>query len=476
VVCSSYELRPDGPPVQVANLKRLTALNNGERTCNHPKAAADENGNIVWMYGSDTNSNRPNTWAGIVNSTCDQVAAPIMVNAPRNANDGAADIQYLGNGHFIGGYYSDGGDTATAPFPAEGGRYSVAMGLTLSSGAVLPTLNRDWIQAIITPTDIGRPTIAPVDQTHGLFCAGKGPNRPSDSIECALVDATNGNVLTKNEFFSGTENGMNGMRSYFNQPTVVKVSDTQYALMAVESNGMGKNSNIKGANLNHLVMIERNGDTLIRGAQLDGAGQHQTHATICQGGYGEQGAPALGVFSGPPTGIGRGAMGMVQFDPGLKTLKYDANADLWPAAWYADSGHLSNWYGRNPMRQGRDFLRCVGNVDNPGYHQANGYMADVKTFFAAAVHGRVPGDEKNSLFLSLIPGWMDKKATPQNPVPAGEVPDTSQNNDNTNANTPKASSGCGCSTPGTSNTNGMAALAGLALGLGIVVSRRRRTA
>src|SRR5689334_15979530 len=59
--CSSYEMQPNGAPKLVTNLKRLTDYSNGERTCNHPMMAADgPNGDIVWGYGSDYNSNRPN--------------------------------------------------------------------------------------------------------------------------------------------------------------------------------------------------------------------------------------------------------------------------------------------------------------------------------------------------------------------------------------------------------------------------------
>jgi MYXO-CTERM domain-containing protein len=223
------------------------------------------------------------------------------------------------------------------------------------------------------------------------------------------------------------------------------------------------------------MMIERNGDSLTPAGEIVGAGAHQTHASICTGGYGEQGDMAVGVFSAAPTGIGRASMAMVQYDVAGKAFKYDPAADLWPAAWYGDSGHLSNWYGRNPMRQGRDFLRCIGGVENPGYHQPNGYMADVKTFFAAAVHGRVPGDEKNSLFLSLVPGHMDKKALPQNPLPAGETPNLEPDSTGKDSNGPKADSGCGCATPGTTSTTGTAGLAGIAAALGLVISRRRRT-
>jgi MYXO-CTERM domain-containing protein len=167
-------------------------------------------------------------------------------------------------------------------------------------------------------------------------------------------------------------------------------------------------------------------------------------------------------------------MMMVGFDDAAKQFKYDPQMDLWPAAWYGDSGHLSNWYGRNPMRQGRDFMRCIGGVENPGYHVPNGYMADVKSFFVGAVHGRVPGDAKNSLFLSLVPGHMDKKPAPQNPIPAGETPSTGdEGHNNQPKNSSSDSGGCGCSTPGTSVPGGLAAGVGAALAL-VVIARRRK--
>ena len=453
----------------------------GAGTQNHPKAAADENGNIVWMYGSDYNSNRPNTYAGILNEKCEHLAAPQMVSIERDANDGAPDISYLGNGNFVGGFYSDGNGTAplapytcTAPgvcTATPGGDYSVAMGLTVVSGGLLPTLTRPWINAVVTPTNIGRPTVTTVSADRALLCAPKGPDRPSDHIECGLINTTDGSVVWK----AVVAQGDRAKKLYFNQPTVVRLSDNKFALSAIESNGMGKGTNIKGTNLAHLILLERNGDSMTIGSQIVGAAAHQTHASICAGAYGEQAAPSVAVFSASPTGIGRAAMQMVTFDQNAKLFASDPKTDLWPAAWYGDSGHLSNLYGRNPQRQGRDFMRCIGDVANPGYHVANGYLPGVKTFFVGTVHGRVPGDEKNSLFLSLVPGAVDKKVLPQNPVPAGEKPNLDPN---AGANTdPKPSaddSGCGCSTVGNSTTGGTASLLGL-IALGLVISLRRRT-
>jgi len=469
--CSSYQMMPDGPPKLVTELKRLTEYGNGERTCNHPKAAADENGNIVWMYGSDYNSNRPNTYAGILNEKCEHLAAPQMVSIQRDANDGAPDISYVGGGKFVAGYYSDGGGEP-GPFPAPGGDYSVAMGLTVTPGALLPTLSRSWIKDVVTPTNIGRPTITTVSADRALLCAPKGPNRPSDHIECGLIDSNTGNVVWKAVVATGDRN----KKIYYNQPTVVRLSENKFALSAIESSGQGKQgNNVKGSNLSHLILLERNGDSITVGSEIVGAAAHQTHASICAGGYGEAGAASLAVFSAAPTGIGRAAMQMVTFDQNAKVFAADPKTDLWPAAWYGDSGHLSNWYGRNPMRQGRDFMRCIGDVPNPGYHVEKGYLPSVKTFFVGTVHGRVPGDEKNSLFLSLVPGQMDKKALPTNPVPAGEAPVLDPNAKTAEGAAPAAdeSGGCGCTTVGTS-TGSTASLLGL-IALGLVISLRRRT-
>jgi hypothetical protein len=468
--CSSYELRADGPPVLVTDLRRLTDYSNGERACNHPKAAADDNGNIVWGYGSDYNSPRPNTYAGILNERCDVLSAPQMVNIARDANDGAFDIAHLGDGNFIAGYYSDGGGDVLG-FPGPGGDYSVAMGLAVRPGALLPTLERTWITPVVTPTNIGRPTIAAVAPDRGLLCAPKGPNRPSDHIECGLLDTTTGTVLWKAEVVRGDRE----KRIYYNQPTIAKLSDDRFALLAIESNGQGKmTNNVKGSNLAHLFMLDRTGDAFTVSSETVGAAAHQTHSSICTGAYGESGAPTVAVFSAPPTGVGRAAMLMVGYDDGAKAFNYDAAGDLWPAAWYADSGYLANLYGRNPMRQGRDYMRCIGNVPNPGYHVPNGYMADVKTLFVGAVHGRVPGDFKNSLFLALVPGQMDKKPAPENPVPAGEANPIA---DGTPPPTAAGGSGdatnCSVSAPGERSPGGLG-LAASALAFALVVSRRRK--
>lgn len=473
--CSSYKLRPDGAPQEVVSLKRLTEYTRGERACNHPKAAADDAGNIVWGYGSDSmnnEQNRPDTYAGIINEKCEHLSAPQMVSIRRNANDGAFDIAHLGGGKFIAGYYSDGDGTLN--FPNPGGDASVAMGLQVVSTGLLPTLQRNWIMPIVTPTTIGRPTVAAVSADRGLLCAAKGPNRPTDDVECALLDTNTGATLWQAPVAKGDRQ----KKIYFNQPTIAKIGENKFALMAIESGGNGKNvngNNVKGANTTHMYMLEKNGDAMVTKTEIVGAAAHQTHASICTGAYGEKGLPTVSVFSAAPTGVGRAAMMMVGLDEAGQQFKYDPKADLWPAAWYGDSGHLSNWYGRNPMRQGRDYMRCIGDVPNPGYHVEGGYMKDVKSFFVGAVHGRVPGDAKNSLFISFVPGQTDTKIQPQNPIPAGQTPVVDPNANGPTGDAGDADAGgCGCSTPGGATTNNAMLALGLVAVGAIVVQRRRR--
>ena len=288
---------------------------------------------------------------------------------------------------------------------------------------------------------------------------------------CGLVDSSVGTSVWRQSVAIGDKTQQYG--THFNQPTVAKLADNRFALMTIESNAMGKNSNVKGSNLSHMFMLEQNGDTVTVGtAQAKGVAAHQTHASICTGGYGVGGTAAIGVFSAAPTGIGRAAMQMVKYDDTAKAYAADPVADMWPAAWYGDSGYLSNWYGRNPGKQGRDFMRCIGGVPNPGHGVDGGFQSNVKSFFIGAVHGRIPGDAKNSLFLSLVPGESDVQLTPQNPVPAGQTPDVTPTATDTSTATSNDSGGCSTASSTSRDAGGFGIIL---LGLGIALARSRRT-
>src|SRR4051812_39969790 len=77
----------------------------------------------------------------------------------------------------------------------------------------------------------------------------------------------------------------------------------------------------------------------------------------------------------------------------------------------ADSGYLSNLWGRNPRTQGRNFLRCIGDVANPNYGKSGAWMSHVKTFFVAPSNGSDPrsadGAVKLGLNLTFASGEVD---------------------------------------------------------------------
>ncbi len=486
--CSSYELQAVGAPAERVHLKQLSYYKGGgNRLCNHPRIANDGNV-IMWAYGSDYNSNRPNTYVGAIDHMCNVVAAPIMVNAKSitelpagntvtatdnnvptdkiDNNDGAPDLAYNGNGQWSGGYLSTAGNATEVMY---------GFGIQLTKVDVNYTLKRNWIQQVVSPARIGRPTLKAIDATRSLYCAGKGNNRPVEvGTECAILDSTTGNVRWK-QLIAPSYEDKDGTKHYMGQPTVAKINDTSFALSTIESNAMGQNTNLKGSNVAHLYTMDLAADAFTINGHVTGVAAHQTHSTICTGAFGVDGAAHVGVISAPPTGIGRAEMVMVNYDTPTKVFTYNDQAHKWPISWYGDSGHLANWYGENPMRQGRDFLRCIGDVPNPGYHQDSGYMKDVKSFFVAAVSGRVPGDYKNSLYLSFIPGQADQVLTPQNPAPVDQPPvPTTDNTGNQNNGAPASPSGCACSTPGTQTDSGTM-LGGLALVGLVIAGARRRT-
>lgn len=470
--CTSYELTETGPVLRTP-LKRLTDYPSGQqRTCNHPKMAADENGNIVWGYGSDYNNNRPNTYAGIINHRCEHLASPQMVSIPRDANDGAFDVKYVGGGKFVGAYYSDGnGEPA---FPNPGGDYTVTMGLQIEQTGLLPTLKRTWIEGTLMNGAIMRPTVEVVGPDRALVAAAQGGNRPAHNVELAMIDTNTGKTVWKNYVSKGDP----GKMQYFNAPQMARYNaadpnDKRVVLVDWESDGGGKGTNNKGRSTSHVYMLDVNGDAVNIVSEKVGVAGYQNHASLCVGGYGDKGERGAGVYTGPARDVGRNMMAVLGFDNGAKQFTFDEKLDLWPVSYYGGSGMLSNHYGANPMRQGRDFINCIGDVPNPGYGKPNGYMKNVKSFFVAAAHGRVPGNYKNSLFMSLVPGAVDKRLVPQNALPAGEDPIADPTTTTDAPAAVDASGGCGCATPGQAPVGTAGALAGLGA-LGLALSRRRR--
>ncbi|HVY45805.1 MAG TPA: MYXO-CTERM sorting domain-containing protein [Minicystis sp.] len=486
--CNSVEVGPMGPGV-VVDSRQLTH-GHSERPCNHPIATSDGK-HVVWVYGSDTNTSQHNvaTYAGVVDEMCQSVVDPVRVSDDDNKNEGAPDIAYNGNGQFTSGYLS-------------GGQTTYAIGLKLSDDGTNVSLHRNYKTAVVNPANIGRPAIVAASATRSLLCAAKGDNRPpEDGVECAWLDATSGSIMWKDIIAASNP----GNHVYMNQPSVALLDYGRIAINVQQSDGNGKNTNQMGTDLSHLYVIEPNDQSYEMKDTKMGMSPigYDKHAAICSGSYGESGETRIAVMGASPTGVGLPGVQFASYstDTGLVA---DKSLDFWQVAPYGDSGYLSNIYGENPHDQGRDFLRCVGNFRNPGYGVKGGFLENAETLIIMGVSGRVPGEPKNALFLSFIPGKVKAKsmAPPGQPldVTNGWTPPSSGSGNPTGGTNPTGgmgggsstgggeggngdsptggfktdqANGCSVSTPGSSSqSSGFAALA--ALGLGILVSRRRR--
>jgi MYXO-CTERM domain-containing protein len=133
-------------------------------------------------------------------------------------------------------------------------------------------------------------------------------------------------------------------------------------------------------------------------------------------------------------------------------------------------------------------------VNNPGFGVANGFMPSVKTFFVTPHAGRIDGEEKNALFVSMVPGVTSKPLPPDPPAAAEDIPLGEPGEDPQDSNPPtpedpggddpkpveepsglsNASTGCSVDTSGTRDAG-----AGMLAALGLIAafaSRRRKGA
>jgi MYXO-CTERM domain-containing protein len=470
--CTSVVLDSILGPKVVVDQKQLTT-NGGTRPANHTRIASNGLDVGVWTYGTNEANGQTRTYVQGINHMCELTTDRLRISENNNQNEGAPDVQWIGGDYFVAGYLS----TANNELDA-----SYAVGVTVTGTSVEKT----WHTKVVAPSNIGRPAIIAAENNRAFFCASKGNNRPPEvGVECALVDAMTGEVVHK-QLIAASDPANN---VYFNQPSVAKIGTNLYAVQVLESNGLGKKDNVKGTNVQHLYAFKVSDTLFSQEGYIKNVGKYPTHSSICGGSYGENGEAYVAVMGASPTGLGQPSIQFVQWN--VAAFKVDTDRDNWTMGFYGDSGLIANLYGHNPNTQGREFLRCIGDVKNPGFGVANGYMSDVETFFVAPHTGNIPGDYKNAGFLSFIPGKVKTAIAPQEPqeqpkkgiAPSGDptnpgTDDPSNPNPGTdpedtdptiNVNGPQAGA---CSVP--SNGSSSEGLAFLALGIGALFAARRR--
>jgi hypothetical protein len=452
---------------------------NGNRPFNHPALAADENGRIVYLFGSN-NGDQANvqTYAGVLDEQCNVLADPMQhrISANNNNNEGAPHIDYNGGGKFTAGYLSQGAGDA-----------SIAVGLSLIGSAASPALSITYRQEVVAPANIGRPTILAISPTRSVFCAAKGDQRPpEDGVECALLNTTDGTVIWRELVAKTTPPAAPGITGggYMNQPWLAMLEPAaagtppKVALSVIASTGEGRNKNKKGASRLDLYVLAPTDAGSGQLALKENAGFYQAHGTICGTKYGTAATRSLAIFEAPITGAGIASIKLAQLSAVAQSgsangMQITLPATLAVSTGNSDSGYLSNQYGRNPNSQGRDFLHCIGDVPNPGFGAPNGFLPTVKSFISAPYSGRNPSEPKNALFLSLVPAETSVPITQPTP-PAPLPPSTSDPTAGAPSSGTRPPSAWGCGV-GATAASGVGELSlGVGCALGLACARRRR--
>jgi hypothetical protein len=387
-------------PTIVKDQVQLTH-NGGERPCNHPRIASNGADYGVWTYGTNEANGNTRTFVQAINEKCELMSDRLRISEDNNQNEGAPDIVFNSDGYFTAGYLSTANNDKDA-------MYTVGVKLDASAGAA--TVAKMWHTQTVAPSNIGRPAIVQAGPKLSFACAAQGNERPpEDGVACALVDSMTGEVLHK-ELIAKSDKAAG---IYYNQPTVANLGDNVFAVQVLESNGTGNKKDIKGHNISHLYAYKVSAGSFLQQGYVNNIGKFATHSAICGGTYGEKGAMHVAVVGASPTGLGQPSIQFVGFNTAAFTV--NPELDNWTMGFVGDAGKIANLYGHNPNTQGRDFLRCLGNVKNPGYGIKNGYQADVETFFVAPHAGNIPGEPKNAGFVSFIPGKVGVAAVPEAP-------------------------------------------------------------
>jgi hypothetical protein len=487
--CSVLRLKETGEPEMIVKDKQITTLgdknNADERPFNRPhlvpvEGAKNKTKYFLLTYASDADNGNVQTYAQLMNNKCELMSGMQRISNDNNNNQGAPDAVQYRPGYVLAGYY-DNNDRRT---------YAVPLMIDDTDPAKPKVTLTDTQKTIVTPSNIGRPTVDTAGKDRVLLCAAKGNNRPPEQgVECAYLALDGAGKLTiKWKNYIDESKPAQGI--YYNQPTVRTMGPDTMAILTLKSNGKGKNTNDKGKTETTLSVVRLTDQGMEIKAKRQNVGLNQAHTGLCAGRFGKDGAVHAMVFDSPITGVGKPGAQIVSYDPVAKDIKVDSNANYFTVGWVGDSGRLANLYMQNPNQQGRDFMRCTGDIINPGYGKDGGWQNDAQTFVAFPHSGRIKksmAEPKNALYLTLLPGYTKEVQKPSEPVDISMVPVSKLENPGGNGgpsdpptgtgdngglvlHDPNASGGCTVGSRG--HANGLlAAFAVLAM-LGLARSKR----
>ena len=478
--CSSMMIDPMLGPQLVADKVYLTENENTDRPFNHPALTND--GENIWLtYGYAVNGVNTQTYARIINEMCQSVTETKRVSNNNNNNQGAPAVTPVSVGKALIGYYDNNNEVTYSRL------------VTIENGAIA----NGNLKVVINDSNIGRPEMA-TSGDRTLLCATKGQRPGDDGMACSYINSQTGDVLWKNEIIIASDLQSNPKR-YYNQPAVALLGPGRFAVQAIESTGMGKNTDVKGGSDTHIFILEPNDQGPNVRTHASGIGEYRSHSSLIAGPFGEDGAPTVGLFEASIAASGPPMVTMLTYD--APSLAFKAAGNWIIGTGNADSGLLPNLTGQNPGTSGRDFLRGITGVKNPGAAVEGGWMNEVETFWVLPYAGNPTNhvmNYKNALYLSMVPGKTKVPVTPGAPadVPedqfSGNTPQGTPGGNNPDQPAPGAeppvaadptpapealapapqAGGCSVSDGSSGSAGGLAAL-GLALA-GLAAARRRK--
>jgi hypothetical protein len=519
---SVIQLNAESAPT-IVSTQQITHFD-GDRPFNHPRLASAGGFAVINFASTIEDPNTTNQYVMIVDSSGNvahltgttlngdnqvvdshgQVQDVLNVGINDGNNHGAAEMYFIntdvsGVSHFLGGFLHNNNDS-----------YAFGLDVTPSASGGY-TAKQTWRTLFTRPANIGRPTCQVTGTTSATCCAAKGNNRPPEiGVQCVALDTTKGTIL--NKVLVAPSEPQN--KVYMNQPTLTYLGNGLCGLGVVMSDGEGRNRNghFLGANTSMAYTVDC--QTLQIKNTQNAIAPFQRHSTMSSSVFGNQGQTFMASLGCSSTGAGGAGLQLISVDQnGMMTV--DKANNMLPVMWQCDTAWLSYKGLRNPRDQGRDFFHVLGNVANPGFGDAKGWMPEV-SHFAVSLVGAVhdASATRNSLYASFIPIAWDKNVQvsmgaaldvgqiPAGPSPTvgGSVPVVGGSDPNVNGGGGVGVGGTGSVTPvGGGNTvhhgflgmsdsggcsvgavgatpveEGLEGLAVVGLGLAVAASRRRR--
>jgi MYXO-CTERM domain-containing protein len=321
------------------------------------------------------------------------------------------------------------------------------------------TVTMKWLRRYSNNAQHCRPQVAFDATTNTLYSTAVEANEQPAEIGFRLVAIDPATGLAKQGLNKVVVRSQPNQNKYVSEPSIsVPVGGTVaigWAMTSKARQRNGNNGHAGGGQVAQLALFD--GATLaMKGTPISAAAPYGRHAHTFATKYGPNGDPAIAYIGGSSTGTGAGKQ-LIYPLTAQGALGVKDYGKMYTVSLYSDVANVQARGKDNPNNQAKGFINGVGDVPNPGFDVANGFMPEVKAFTLSVVTGYTDQAAaqrglKNSLWLSLTPAaWKEGIQTvPGTPTPTpGTNPDGTGSLPKTQTTTPTNPQGDQSSTPDT---------------------------